>query len=138
MARSSLAAHSSCALGEHVVLAEDEILNARLGACTHPLLPVLPDVFEAARKRAVHDMATHAGDSGDLEDTDVGDELRDRRTALAVALGRVAAGCAESIGETLDDVGVFVVEGDAQAGLADSREDLEQLARVIAWEAYAR
>ena len=84
----------------------------------------------------MHDVATHARRPRDLEDGGIGHYLGDRRAAGAVALRRVAALVEEALGEAADDGGVLVVEGDGESGLADRREELVELAHVVAGEAH--
>ena len=121
---------------QHLALLEDQILHAGLGAGRDAFLAVALDLVEAARERAVHDVAAHARRSRNLEDGGIGHHFGDRRAAGAVALRRVAALVEEALGEAADDGGVLVVEGDGKAGLADRREELVELAHVVAGEAH--
>ena len=91
---------------QHLALLEHQVLHAGLGGGGHAFLPVALRLLDAARERAVHDVAAHAGHARDLEDSGIGHHLGDRRAAGAVALRRVAALVEKALGEAADDGGV--------------------------------
>ena len=110
---------------KHLTLFKGKVLYTGFGARPHAVFTVPSDMIEAARERAVHDVATHAGHPSNFEDRDIGDQLGDRRAARTVAFRCISPLAIEALGQTLNDRRIFVVESDRKPGFSNYRKNLK-------------